>query len=132
MNRKQYILMVALVSVFGLIGGALSSKLFMTKSASSEKRPQNEEIIRAEAFELVDDNGNRCAELKRFRGEPRLRMLNGKGAVLWSSPKKQRKRPKKEVFRRNNTRQKTQLTHYTQPQNKSKNTAQERGPYTPD
>ena len=116
--------MIVLALIAGFVGGGLSSQSFMTKSASTEKKAPVERIIRAKAFELVDEKGNLCAELKRFGDGSQLRLFDKKGAVLWSSPIekerqpkresstrykiKQRKQPKKKSFTRDKIKQKTQ------------------------
>ena len=75
MSRKQYTLVVASAIIAGLIGGMVSGQMF-------EARPlPYENIIRAEAFELVDADGNIYAELKPSNQGPALRMFDGKGST---------------------------------------------------
>ncbi len=58
MNRKQYLLLVALTVLAGLIGGAVSNWVFMARSAVAEGVPTAEEVVLAKRFILADEKGN--------------------------------------------------------------------------
>lgn len=57
MNRKQCVSVVALALVAGLVGGVVSTQLFVGKPAFAEKKPPHEKVLRAERFLLVDKDG---------------------------------------------------------------------------
>ena len=108
MDKKQYIMTVVLAVVAGLVGGVVSSWLFLGAPVFAQKTPQVAEVIRAERFWVVDQdeklraalslvagepslflydkNGKRHARLGMVAGEPRLRLWNKNGKVIWSAP----------------------------------------------
>jgi len=57
MKRKQYSLLVALTLLAGLVGGAMSNRVFMAEIAAAQETKQHEEVIIAEEFRLVDESG---------------------------------------------------------------------------
>lgn len=59
MSRGQFILLTALTVVGSLIGGAVLSALFKAENVSASP---GEKIIEAQAFVLVDENGNHRGE----------------------------------------------------------------------
>ena len=101
MCRREYVLMVVLLGVAGLTGGALATWL-VSGQAHAERR-----IIRAQAIELVDGEGNtriilsagitprdyaeavRSGEIKGRtipRPGPGIAILDKKGDVIWFAP----------------------------------------------
>ena len=62
MNRKQYVLTVALSMLTGLLGGLVSSWLFVGTPVFAQKT-EVADIIRARSFELVDKDGKLRAGL---------------------------------------------------------------------
>ena len=63
MKSMQYVLMLALSIISGFLGGALSVRFLMPQSDVSQDEPQN--VITAEEFRVVDDEGNTLATLGR-------------------------------------------------------------------
>jgi len=57
MNRKQHTLTIVLSLVAGLVGGVVSTQLFMGQPVFAEKKPTHQKVLRAERFELVDKEG---------------------------------------------------------------------------
>lgn len=58
MKRRQYLLLVVLTVVAGVIGGAVSNRLFMARAAVAQEVPTVEEVVIAKKFMLLDDKGN--------------------------------------------------------------------------
>ncbi len=82
MNRKQYVLIVALSVVAGLVGGVVSSWFFVGTPVFAQKTPQVAEVIRAKRFEVVDKKGQPRAALSVTEaGEPSLRLRDKKGQI---------------------------------------------------
>ena len=79
MDRKQYVLTVALSMIAGMAGGVLASQLFMGTPLFPWKTPLQVEVIRAERFEVVDKDGKRRAALALVKGEPSLALFNQNG-----------------------------------------------------
>jgi hypothetical protein len=78
MNRKQYIFMLILAIIGGLIGGGLSSGFLIGKQAFAlDKNKKN--IIEANEFRVVDENGN---SLGYFGARPDPAQSKGKIAKL--------------------------------------------------
>jgi len=75
MNKKQYVLTVALAVVAGLLGGVVSSFLFMGTPVFAQKT-EIPEVIRAKSFEVVDKDGKRRAALGMVFGEPSLALFD--------------------------------------------------------
>lgn len=88
MTRKQYLLMILLALVAGLIGGALSSQLFTIQSAFAEKALKPQKLVVAEEFRLVDKKGNNIARLHEGRNGPELFMGRHESVYTSISDKK--------------------------------------------
>jgi hypothetical protein len=58
MQRKQQAFMVAVALIAGLVGGLVSSLFLSGQPVFAEKKPPHEPVVRAELFELVDEDGN--------------------------------------------------------------------------
>ena len=58
MKRRQYLLLVVLAVVAGLIGGAVSNRLFVARTAEAQGTKQHERVVIAEEFRLVDKEDN--------------------------------------------------------------------------
>ena len=109
MNRKQYVLTVALSMIAGMAGGVLASQLFMGTPLFPWKTPLEVETIRAERFEVVDKNGTMRAVLGLgndgvlalslndqngqnraafglLGGKPLLALFAQNGKVIWHVP----------------------------------------------
>jgi len=71
MSRKQYGLMLVLAVIAGLVGGVVSSFLFMGTPVFAQKT-EVADIIRAKRFEVVDKDGKLHAALYLLAGEPGL------------------------------------------------------------
>ncbi len=72
MDRKQYVLIVALSVVTGLVGGVVAGRLFMGAPVFAQKMPLVTEVIRAEKFKVVDKNGKPRAAIGLGDGEQPL------------------------------------------------------------
>lgn len=57
MDKKQYVLTLLVAVIAGLVGGVVSSQLFVGVPAFAQKTPQQAKVIQAEKFELVDRGG---------------------------------------------------------------------------
>lgn len=82
MKKKQCSLMVVLALLAGLVGGMVSSQLFMGQLVFAETAQQNEQVVVAREFRLVDKRGKTRAVL-RFSpiGGASLAMLDASGKV---------------------------------------------------
>ena len=63
MRRREVLLLVALTVVAGLVGGALSNRVFMARIATAQEAEQQRKVITAEEFRLVDEDGRARAVL---------------------------------------------------------------------
>ncbi len=63
MSRRQFVVLAMITMVSGLIGGALSNRIFSSSPAFAQGEAIPEKCIQAESFQLVDANGNVRAEL---------------------------------------------------------------------
>ena len=79
MKRKQYLLLVVLTVVAGLIGGAVSNYVLMAGEAVAQETKQHEKVITAEEFRLVDEEGDTLAIL----GEGGEGVAETSGIGLW-------------------------------------------------
>ena len=61
MSRKLYVLMLVLSMIAGIIGGRLSSLMFMGEPALAQK-VSTRKIIEAQEFRIVDDTGKLRAD----------------------------------------------------------------------
>lgn len=110
MTRRQCGLMVVLALLGGLVGGLVSSQLFVGRPVFAETALQNEQVVVAREFRLVDRQGKTRAALKfspssgpslamidesgKARaalgllgdGTPFLGMLDKNGQSLWKAP----------------------------------------------
>jgi len=83
MTSKQYLLMILMALITGLIGGAISNQLFTIETVFAEKTQKlHEKIIRAGGIELVDEKGKIYAKLTQHKGRPELYLRDSKGAVV--------------------------------------------------
>ncbi|MCD6600120.1 MAG: hypothetical protein J7L19_06090 [Dehalococcoidia bacterium] len=57
MKRRQYLLLVGLTIIAGLVGGAVSNQVFMARPALAQGKKQYEKVITAEQFLVVDKDG---------------------------------------------------------------------------
>ena len=62
MKRSQYLFIVILTVVSGLVGGAASNWLFMERTLLAQEE-RHDKVIVAEEFQLVDEDGKICAIL---------------------------------------------------------------------
>ena len=76
MSGKQHIMMLVLALIGGLIGGALSNKVFVNDSVYAENRAKRK-IIEADEFRVTDENGEVIARFGR-RGEALPFLMMGK------------------------------------------------------
>jgi hypothetical protein len=94
MNKRQFILMLALALIGGLIGGTLSAKIFIDEQAFAQKAPLHQQIIVAKEFRLVDEQEKTRAILGLTSqvGQPGLWLRDKNGRVRVSlilDPKQQ-------------------------------------------
>jgi hypothetical protein len=61
MKKKEYGLVLLLSAVTGLVGGTLSSRIFTGDPVHAQMTPPHAKVISAEAFHLVDKNGEHRA-----------------------------------------------------------------------
>jgi len=54
MNKKQYALLVVCTILSGLVGGAVTSVLFVEKPVFAENTSHAEKVIEASEFHLID------------------------------------------------------------------------------
>jgi len=71
MDKKQYTLTVTLAVVAGLVGGVVSSWLFVGTPVFAQKT-EVAWVIKANRFTVVDEDGKERAALTLLAGEPRL------------------------------------------------------------
>lgn len=105
MTRKEYLLLLFLTMLAGMVGGAMSGRFFASDPALAQQRTK---VINAEEFLLVDKNGRTRAGLgldangevglvlldkagtKSLHLSPDerlvLRLTDKDGKVLWSAP----------------------------------------------
>ncbi len=77
MKRKEFVWLAVIASVSGLVGGAVSNRLFWGAPALAESETRSRGHIQAEGFELVDAEGNTRAELGFGpRGTPNLLLID--------------------------------------------------------
>ena|SRR3972149_2312968 len=63
MNRKEYWLMLMLAVVAGMVGGAMSSRIFIGVPVFAQKPAEPAKVITAEEFRLIDKDGKLRAML---------------------------------------------------------------------
>lgn len=76
MSKKQYILLLLLPLLAGLVGGTLASQLLAGNPAFAEKSAESKKIVMAEEFRLVDKKGEVLSTWGMYAGGP--------GIVLFS------------------------------------------------
>jgi hypothetical protein len=89
MNRKQYSQIVILALIAGLVGGVVSNQFLMGEPYLAEKNGLQEKVIRAERFELVDNNGTLRGILGIIGYDPSLMLVDKDGCfrcVLTAAP----------------------------------------------
>ena len=57
MRRRQYLLLVILTAISGVIGGVVSGWLFIALPVYAQGEEQNEKVIKAEEIQFVDKKG---------------------------------------------------------------------------
>ncbi|MFX0199358.1 MAG: hypothetical protein ACFFCW_24810 [Candidatus Hodarchaeota archaeon] len=70
MYREEYILLLTLALVAGLVGGVISSQFLMSQPVFAEKKAVRQKVAEAEEFRLVDKSGRTLAALRLSR-EPK-------------------------------------------------------------
>jgi len=78
MDKKQYTLTVVLAVFAGLVGGVVSSWLFIGTLVFAQK-PEVAEVIVAKRFLVVDEDGKPRAALGPVDGEPGLWLADKNG-----------------------------------------------------
>jgi hypothetical protein len=63
MSKQRHSLTMLLALIAGLVGGVVSNQFFMGQLVFAEKKAAHEKVIRAESFEVVDQEGNLHASL---------------------------------------------------------------------
>jgi hypothetical protein len=82
MPKHHYGKIVLLALCAGLIGGMVSSQFFFGRSVFAEKKPPHETVVRAELFELVDEDGNLRGSLAAAQGAVTLRLAGKRSTFL--------------------------------------------------
>ena len=82
MNRRQYSQIVILALIAGLVGGIVSNQFLMGQPFLPEKNGLQEKVIRAESFEVVDQEGEVLARLRQDAGiGAALEFVDGDGTT---------------------------------------------------
>ncbi len=85
MDTKQYGLMLAVVAVTGLLGGAVSSRLLTGSPVMAQQRAKRTRIITAQEFQLADSEGRTRAILGfSAEGNPAVNLYDADGRGRWS------------------------------------------------
>ena len=96
MLKKQNLGIAIVALVFGFLGGAVSHRLFNSYSVSAQSATpevHSSEIVKAQGFQLVDEEGNILGVWTRDQhGEPLMMFYDGQ-KLLWSAPPEARFRP---------------------------------------
>jgi hypothetical protein len=74
MSRRQFVLTLVAVSIFGLVGGFLGARI-----QQPQARAESAGLVLASELRLVDDSGRTRALLSLLRGKPRFIMLDDEG-----------------------------------------------------
>lgn len=69
MNNKHYWSMLALAIISGFVGGAVASRVFTYQEAFAQKKSSPIEVIEAQEFRLVDENGKTRARVSMQDGK---------------------------------------------------------------
>ncbi len=89
MLKKQNLGIAIVALVFGFLGGIVSRRLLNSDSVSA----QSAEIVKAQGFQLVDEEGKILGVWTRDQhGEPVMMFYDGQ-RLLWSAPPEARFRP---------------------------------------
>ena len=78
MKRRQYLLLLVLTVIAGLVGGAVSNHL-MVRTAAAQNLTAHGSITSLKAFRLVDENEQLRAVLELSDEEPSLRLYDKDG-----------------------------------------------------
>lgn len=83
MKRRQYLLMVVISIVAGLIGGAVSNRMLVSRIAMAQEKQETNEItadsVYAKEFRLVNDSGATLVLLSPVGGSPSLLFADDNG-----------------------------------------------------
>ena len=84
MQRKHYLLLVALAVITGLIGGAFSSWVM----SATRDELGHEESVKAEEFRLVDAEGKTIVRTGKMgtQNDHILLLFDSDGNVVWRMP----------------------------------------------
>ena len=89
MLKKQNLGIAIVALVFGFLGGIVSHRLLNSDSVSA----QSAEIVKAQGFQLVDEEGKILGVWTRDQhGDPIMMFYDGQ-RLLWSAPPEARFRP---------------------------------------
>ncbi len=90
MLKKQNLGIAIVALVFGFLGGTVSQRLFSNDAVSA----QSAEIVKAQGFQLVDEEGKILGVWTRDQhGDPVMMFYDGQRGLLWSAPPEARFRP---------------------------------------
>jgi len=84
LNRTQFATLIAITIIAGWIGGAVSGWVFGRGNVFAQKIITPEKIIRAERFEVVDENNRVLAVLGRRVPDPRSPQSIGTRLVFYN------------------------------------------------
>lgn len=80
MARKQYVFMLALALIAGVIGGALTSKFWLLRTLKTPEDSEVRKVIVANEIHLVDNEGkDRWVLALSKEGEPSVTFVNKNG-----------------------------------------------------
>ena len=82
MNRKHQGTTVILALIAGLAGGMISSAFLSGEAVFADKQPGHQTAVRAELFELVDEEGNLRGSLGERDGSVVLRLVGKRSSFL--------------------------------------------------
>jgi hypothetical protein len=82
MERKQHAFTLTVALIAGLVGGLVSSQFLSGRPVFAEKKPPHEPVLRAELFELVDEDGNLRGSLAAQNGLVTLRLSGKRSSFL--------------------------------------------------
>lgn len=82
MSSKQQGMTILLALVAGLTGGLLSSQFLSGQPVFAQRQLEHKKVLRAEIFELVDDEGNLRGSLTEQNGSVVLRLAGKRSSFL--------------------------------------------------
>ncbi len=82
MGKRQYVLVVVLAVIAGWVGGLLSGDRYILRSVLSAETPPN--VVTAQEFRVVDENGVTLAALAADDGIPHLTFVSPAGRPILS------------------------------------------------